>query len=368
VHFTPSAVGAYQGTLTVVLGPCDDTLRLSLHGAVVTPVLAVEGGAFPPILVGTSVVQSVILRNTTPVPLALNDLASLTSPFTLLNVKPPIPHLLQPGDSVELTLEFAPKVPGSYTLTPKAQVVAPCAFDVVVPLSATGLPASADSLGFCLIGSGSALVGDTVTMVIDGGAERALSSPVDIEYRIGYSASQMQFLDVQPVSAATAVDDPSGHLVVTQRGVAMIVRPQLGIRFRLLAGPEPAVSARLDSVIVGPQARPVVLCGDSAVYAVSDRCIIAGMRLGKYANLLEASRPNPAAGTVEITFQQLEDARTVLSIYDMQGREVLRALDQDLPGGRYTIRVDVGDLSGGTYLYGIRAGSYSQARLMSVEH
>lgn len=368
VHFAPAGAGNYDAVVRVILGPCGDTLRLPLHGSVSEPVLGVKGGAFPTIPVGGSDVEEIVLTNTTPVPIVLNDLAQIAPPFTLLGAIPSMPQLLLPGDSVVLQIRFQPSLPGGYAMTPIAEVSSPCAFTVTVPLLGTALPAPADSLAFCVSGAYSALVGDTVTLTIEGDGERTLATPTDVEYRIRYVPQRMEFLDASSIAGVTVQKDPAGFLLIRESGITSVHRKQVQIRFRLLLGRESEVALHLDSVIAGADERGTPGCADSAIVRISDRCVVAGVAYGKYANLLEPARPNPARGIVEITFQQLEDARTVLSFYDLEGRELLRPLDQDLPGGRYTVRVDVSDLSSGIYLYRIRAGSYSAARMMSVEH
>jgi len=88
---------------------------------------------------------------------------------------------------------------------------------------------------------------------------------------------------------------------------------------------------------------------------------------GKYHNLLGEATPNPAVTAVEVTYQQLEDARAVLRVWDMNGREVLRPLDEELPGGRYTVRFSVSELPSGRYLYSIDAGMYREVKGMVIQ-
>ena len=189
-----------------------------------------------------------------------------------------------------------------------------------------------------------------------------------ITYTIGYDWRRLQLVGVvgDGVDLVSA-PRPGDSIVLRQRGVADLRAEQLGLRFRLLTGGEGDVAVRLDSAVASSADLLLASCTDSAVVHISDRCVFTGVAPGKYHNALEDARPNPASTAVEVTYQQLEDARAVLRVFDAGGREVLRPLDADLPGGRYSIRFFVGDLPAGVYFYSLDAGSYHQSRKMVVE-
>ena len=143
---------------------------------------------------------------------------------------------------------------------------------------------------------------------------------------------------------------------------------QLTLEFLTLVGPSDSSDAivRLDSIGTSSNVVRLTHCTDSAYVTIKSDCIV-GVRFGKFLNKLEGSIPNPSGSIVEVTYQQLEDARAVLRIYDINGREVLRPLDAILPGGRYTVRFDVSDLPSGRYIYEISVGTYREAKGMGVE-
>jgi flagellar hook assembly protein FlgD len=55
-----------------------------------------------------------------------------------------------------------------------------------------------------------------------------------------------------------------------------------------------------------------------------------------------------------------------LTIYDITGREVAQLIDGVLNAGYYTVQWDASNFSSGTYIYRLTAGSYTQAKRMTV--
>jgi hypothetical protein len=361
VVFSPGSIGAFGATLEVVLFPCNDTLRLPLAGSVVEAKLGVEGGSFGDLLVGESSDTFVVIRNSLPMPVTVDSITNIVAPFSLDSSVPRLPALLNPGDSLVIMLRFSPTAAGTYQPTPVASVSAPCPFTVTLPLSGRGI-GGGDSIGFCVSGGYQGLVGDTVTIPIDATISGPLKTPGDIRYHIRYDQQRLQLLDVispQPVDQVPG-PTPDGLLLVIH-GVSELHPRQFLLRFRLLAGPDTSVVVRLDSASFGAGMAAAEICQDSARVQITARCILTGVTIGKYRNLLKPATPNPAGSTVEVTYQQLEDARAILRIWDLEGREVLRPLDAYLPGGRYTVRFSISELPSGRYFYEIQAGQYRES-------
>ena len=81
---------------------------------------------------------------------------------------------------------------------------------------------------------------------------------------------------------------------------------------------------------------------------------------------LEGNYPNPFNPSTTIAFSLTEPAHTRLTIYDMQGREVLTALSQTLPAGKHTQRLEMGDLPSGTYLYRLTSGTNTASKVLQL--
>ncbi len=363
VRFLPSGPGRYRAVLRVRLDPCDTTIDLALVADVLRPVFEVHGGEFGEVVVGARGTAGVTVVNRNPVPVRLERLAGVVAPFALVD-DGRLPMLLAAGDSVELNLEFTPTFAGTFAPTASAEVEFPCVFSANVPLSGLARVA-AESVEFCVDGFYSGGGGDTVEIALR--ADRGRELPGRAVYYLRYDWRRLRLLGV------VGGDGISTPIVVPGEGRASFTQSAgsrtgtLLLRFQLLAAQGAQTSVGLDSVAIDSDMLVASSCGDSAHVLISDRCLFTDVYLGKFRNMLEDVRPNPSGAWVEITYQQLEDARAVVRVFDAVGREVLRPLDAMMQGGRYTIRFSVADLPTGAYFYSVEAGSYREARQMLVE-
>ena len=72
--------------------------------------------------------------------------------------------------------------------------------------------------------------------------------------------------------------------------------------------------------------------------------------------------PNPFNNSTNISFSIAEDCHVTLKIFDLLGKEVLTAIDQDLQQGRHRIRINADDLRSGVYVYRLTAGTHHEMR------
>ncbi len=79
---------------------------------------------------------------------------------------------------------------------------------------------------------------------------------------------------------------------------------------------------------------------------------------------LEQNYPNPFNPTTTIRFSIPPGTRgrTLLTIYDVLGREVSILANEETKPGRHEVVFDAGALSGGVYFYRLQAGAFSQTR------
>jgi hypothetical protein len=367
VRFDPDAAGDYSGLIELVLAPCGDTLRLPLAASVVEARLTVEGGVFNPTGVGIDIDTVLVIRNPLPVAVRIDSIEPLIAPFILLGTDRTIPTMLAAGDSIVLRLRFAPTFEGTFSQTSTARVSDPCAFAITLPLAGIATPRQTDPVLFCIDDRPSGLAGDTVAIRLRG-TQQTLEGSSTIDYIIRYDARRLELIVDEDDSIELVDDDRiEGVAHLRQIGVTAVELRQLNLRFHLLVGPEEEAIVRLDSVAINGDSSLAIVCGDSAVIRITDRCIYTSLTFGKYRNLLGDATPNPAATTVELTYQQLESVRAIIRVWDINGREVLRPLDEELPGGRYTVRFSVSELPSGRYFYGIEAGMYREVKGLVIE-
>ena len=81
---------------------------------------------------------------------------------------------------------------------------------------------------------------------------------------------------------------------------------------------------------------------------------------------LSQNYPNPCNHQTEIRYTIPREGVVSLSLYNMQGIEVLKLVDEKKPAGTYIVNVDAGSLADGVYYYTFSAGDVSQSRKMIV--
>ena len=87
------------------------------------------------------------------------------------------------------------------------------------------------------------------------------------------------------------------------------------------------------------------------------------------AYALEQNYPNPFNPTTSIRYALPEDGHVSLLVYDINGREIARLVDEVKQAGMYEVHFDAGNVRGtglasGVYLYRVVAGKFSQTRKM----
>ncbi len=367
IEFTGDQVGTYSGTLELVvdLGDCFDILHVPVNAGLVEPTTQVAGGAFGSVAKGSTGQTQVTVENTSLLPITLN-MPTDVFPFALVDSEPELPMELAAGTSVTLTFEFTPDAEREYEEAVELPATGDCDFIIPVTLTGTGTAIPADPVEFCIDGTYAGLVGDSVNIIIRSSESMSLNVPTDLSFTVHFDPRRLQFLGTVPEQGIDILKNDPGRMQVRQNGVTQTEGEQLQFLFRMLGGSGEETFVTLTSVLAEQGELTVSACPDSAQVRIAHRCIVSGLSFGKYPNKLEAARPNPAHSVVEVTFQQLEDARAVLQVWDAEGREVLRPFEQELTGGRYVVRFAIDELPSGLYYYGIAAGSYREVRKLLI--
>jgi hypothetical protein len=81
---------------------------------------------------------------------------------------------------------------------------------------------------------------------------------------------------------------------------------------------------------------------------------------------LAQNYPNPFNPGTTIKFYLPESQHVILTVYDINGREVSEIFNQPVGEGDHVINFDAGNLSSGIYFYMIKAGSYQETKKMMV--
>ncbi|MCZ7557865.1 MAG: choice-of-anchor D domain-containing protein [Bacteroidia bacterium] len=145
VTFTPSGQGNFSGILEVVIGPCNETMLLTLRGSGSESelTLAPTPVDFGSVNVGADVMRSVRLSNpgasvATVTEILFRPPMPVGSEHFTLSPPPSLPFALNSGASRDLDLRFSPQAMASYSGELCIIVSTPCPDTICVTLSGRG--------------------------------------------------------------------------------------------------------------------------------------------------------------------------------------------------------------------------------------
>jgi hypothetical protein len=82
--------------------------------------------------------------------------------------------------------------------------------------------------------------------------------------------------------------------------------------------------------------------------------------------VLSQNYPNPFNPVTTIDYQLSSLTPVTLEVFDMLGRRVAILVDDTKPAGKHTAMWNASDYSSGMYVYRLRAGDYSQMKIMAL--
>ncbi len=109
---------------------------------------------------------------------------------------------------------------------------------------------------------------------------------------------------------------------------------------------------------------------DATVWRLSTNNIPTGVRTAENntpVNFnLDQNFPNPFNPTTVISYSIPAGGQTVLTVYDMLGRDVRRLVDEHQNAGNYSVTFDGSRLTSGVYFYRLQSGSFSRTRKLML--
>ncbi len=81
---------------------------------------------------------------------------------------------------------------------------------------------------------------------------------------------------------------------------------------------------------------------------------------------LKQNYPNPFNPATTIEFSLLENAKVILTIYNVLGQKVVQLLDEEKPAGVYQVNFDASNLPSGIYFYELKVGDMSLVKKMNL--
>ena len=359
ITFGSSEYNEFADTLELILDPCGDTLLIPLSGSTRFPSFSVDGADFGDVEVNTTQPSSILIGNESGLPLRFDIRGLPPAPYSVDTNGLEFPVVVPPNGVLVLPVRFAPESTGQFTDSILLSVGEGCTFQRNIRLDGKGVNPVLDA-EFCIRGIylEPGQTGDTAIVEIRSDRELTLREPVDLTFSVRFDPERVEPVDVLGANLEE-VDIAAGVVRVTVFGVQEIPGDLPAVALQLLAGEDLFTLVGLDSVIVvgGSALRPL-LCDTSAIVTITSNCIVSRVSLGAFPSRILPPAPNPVGDRLVLTFQQLEDSKTTISIFDANGREVLRPVEAMLEGGEYTIEVDLSDLPSGLYLISMESGTW----------
>jgi len=79
---------------------------------------------------------------------------------------------------------------------------------------------------------------------------------------------------------------------------------------------------------------------------------------------LYSNYPNPFNPTTTFRYELPKDSRVTLSVFDINGREIARLVNETQPAGCYSLIWNASEVGSGVYFYRIQAGEFQQVKKM----
>ncbi|MGE5479243.1 MAG: DUF1573 domain-containing protein [Chloroflexota bacterium] len=346
-RFTPDATGIYSGYIDVEMEPCDTKFRIALTARVLlTGLTEIQGelnfGEIAPNAQARLVAKYV---NSGEANLSVNEIIAPNAPFSILSTIPPLPCVLNPGDTLSVEIEFASKVSGKF-LDSVRFVAQPCDISKKLPLKG-GVSLDVPSNVEIVVGDASGKTGEIIS--------------VPISLRVGQFASGEKYRYRATLKFNKTLLSPKFELLkdsLGERDRYCTFEGETPLRDTAFAGLS-FVAALGDSrstplslaAFEWLDAKDMPAIKKDGVFTLTDICDEGGERLfeaSEQGGALLVS-PNPTTGEAEISFIAIESGATELSLYDIQGKRAAVLYKGNPKAKKITLKADLSNLQPGVY-------------------
>jgi hypothetical protein len=316
--------------------------------------------AFDTVNVRSCADRIVVVSNPGAIPVRFDSLAGLPPGHRITASSRPIPAMLDPGDSIALTVTYCAFTEALYDTTIAAVSNEPC------PIADTG---RVHSVGYAprfplsflfdanvgIIDQVRGTIADTieVPIIVDRDIPQ---TPLDVDLLVSYNRRALQQIGATSRYATPVVSESADGLELRLDGCDSVHSGELALLRFVVAVPDSIVSViRIDreSILFTSDSAfwvKLVPTGDTSSVVVDGRCNITRLNFRGGVNKLSPAVPNPATTTIAFDVEFVEDGAPRMSVFDDAGNEVTRMLTgEPLSGGRYRLELDVSAMAAGAY-------------------
>lgn len=369
VTFTPPADGIFTDTLLIQLQPCNIIKSIPLTGTRTQSSMnkTSEEINLTPQIIGNSINASVIFRNTGSTPVKVETIGGITAPFSLLDVQPPIPAIIEPGGSITATVKYLANDAEADTIHVFALLSSPCMLQTdSTQISSNGIEQSGP-LPITITASLPTLTGrpgDEITIPV-----ALASSSIDtarisaVQATMSYNGALLLPLsansgDIASGFTINAQETRPGHLNITLNGGSSMLSGSgtlATVRFRVLLGNTLTTPLLLDTLTFDAPVG-VVYTKAGGLFTLTDSCDIA-TRLMDISGKTGVTVTGSDDSEVQLEITTAYDGHTALDLYDALGRNISTLFSGYLAAGKRNINVPTDKLPGGVYFLILQTGS-----------
>ena len=320
--------------------------------------------------------EIITVYNPGVIPIRFDSLGGLPKWHTVTATSVPLPAVILPGDSVELTVTFCPRDEMQFDTTIFAYSSLPCpvidsgelkSYGYAPPypfkMEITPDVSSVDSLG--------GRIADTIDVPILLDRDIPLT-PLDVRFALSYDPRALQYLSASSAYSIPSITDNIGTLDLTLPECQNLTMGEIARVKFAIAVPDSITSIMTlqpliftSDSIMWLKPTPV---GDTSIVSVGPQCNITRLNFRTGSNSISEPRPNPAAGLVAIDVSFIEDASPELMLYNECGQRILTLMDgrSTYTGGSYHLEFDAQKLAAGAYYIQFKAAGFQATKHLMV--
>ncbi len=367
VTITPVKDGVFLDSLIIVFNPCGISKTVYVKGLRTQVVLKADGPTvdFGKVQVGKNKTLSVFYTNTGSTPLTITTISNIVPPFSIIDTVPSLPAVLQPNDTLILTVEYV-AVEGVQTAKVFAFGTTPCDASDSIIIQAEGFVP--DSVQTSIkVADVSTETGDKIKLALVLVKEKGLaeSGATKFSAKMRFNRTIVHITD----PAFVCVGGSPPEICETElSGEYQTGQDTLGFI------PVEATLGEVDSTIVelldfkwlnGKDT--VKVTRQNGVFRLTNICIEGGERLFIPTVRVSLSvTPNPTNGTAEIEYGVREKTSVKISLMDMLGRTVMVLDDAIREEGIYKQTVEFSTIDEGIYFLMLQCPNVVKTFRMSL--
>jgi len=292
--------------------------------------------------------RKVTYRNNGVASYTLDNVNTLNSPFKVISVTPPLPVILNLGDSIVVEFEFT----GLDDLVHNQNLILsgsfPCYFGDTISITAQGLPAVAKAI--VSMHSDSAYAGETVNLPLMLKASQNI-----IESGINSFTAKIRFYKnmLKPAQSVISESIVGDFRIIEVTGpVTDSIGKLMDLKFTAFMTDTDCTELMVDTIIWTGGKRHSYT-SQNGVFCLKGICRKGGATRYISTNAkfsLNDAKPNPVSHNVTFNFDLNEDTQVKLNIIDVLGRNNIIVLDEFLKMGTYSLNFNISNLSDGIYI------------------